>query len=118
MHTSRSLKNSVGLKKLSILNFKFHNIERSLLESAIGRGDARLCDVIASAQKKGARFDLWDECFDYEIWKAAFAEYGFDIEETVAKEFGTDDILPWVHSGGPDKEHLLNHLVKSQRFRA
>ncbi|MBN1795745.1 MAG: TIGR03960 family B12-binding radical SAM protein [Sedimentisphaerales bacterium] len=96
------------------LNFKFHNIERSLLESVIGRGDGRLCDVIESAWKKGARFDLWDECFDNEIWKAAFAEHGINIEESAAKEFNAEEILPWEHLGGPDKEYLLEHLRQAK----
>ena len=92
------------------LNFKFHDIDRSILESAIGRGDRRLCDVIEAAWQGGARFDLWDECFDYSIWQAAFEKFGFDLDELAQKKFNADEILPWEHLGGPEKEYLLRHL--------
>jgi len=92
------------------VQFKFHNINRSLLESAIGRGDRRLCDVIEAAWQSGARFDLWDECFDYELWQKAFDKFAMDIETAARKQFDQDEILPWEHLAGPDKKYLLTHL--------
>jgi len=92
------------------LQFKFHNIENSILESAIARGDRRMGDVVETAWRNGARFDLWDECFDYDTWVAAFAEHGMDVEAAAQRSFGTDEILPWQHLGGPAKEYLLGHL--------
>jgi radical SAM family uncharacterized protein len=94
----------------TFLQFKFHHIERSVLESATGRGDRRLGDVIESAWQNGARFDLWDECFNYEIWLKAFEKFGLDIDTAAQKQFCTDEILPWEHLGGPDKNYLHNHL--------
>ena len=99
------------------LQFKFHNIERSILESAIGRGDRRLGDVIEAAWRNGARFDLWDECFDFGIWEKAFASRGLDVEQLAQKEFSTKQILPWEHLGGPDKKYLLSHFTDFQCFR-
>jgi radical SAM family uncharacterized protein len=95
------------------LQFKFHDIGRSVLESAIGRGDRRLCDVIEAAWQGGARFDLWDECFNPAIWRGAFERFGFALEELAQREFGCDEILPWEHLGGPDKKYLLGHLEKA-----
>jgi radical SAM family uncharacterized protein len=95
------------------LQFKFHDINRSVLESAIARGDRCLCDVIEAAWQDGARFDLWDECFDYELWQRAFDKFGMDIEELAQKQFGRDEILPWEHLGGPDRKYLLTHLDKA-----
>ncbi len=96
--------------RAKFLQFKFHDIGGSVLESAIGRGDRRLCDVIETAWRDGARFDLWDECFDYELWQRAFDKFGMDIETAAQAQFGTDEILPWEHLGGPDKKYLLGHL--------
>ncbi len=96
--------------RAKFLQFKFHNIERSILESAIGRGDRRLGDVIEAAFKSGAKFDLWDECFNYEIWKQAFTKFGLDVEAQAQKNFTTDQILPWQHLGGPEKNYLLGHF--------
>jgi len=96
------------------LQFKFHNIELSVLESAMGRGDRRLCDVIETAWRNGARFDLWAECFDYTLWQKAFEKFGMDVEKLAEREFGRDEVLPWEHLGGPEKDYLLGHLDKAQ----
>jgi radical SAM family uncharacterized protein len=92
------------------VQFKFHYIDQSILESAIGRGDRRLADVIESAFRSGARFDLWDDCFDVEKWRQAFAKFGLDLETFAQRKFEQDETLPWQHLGGPDKEYLLSHL--------
>ncbi len=96
--------------RAKFLQFKFHYINRSVLESAIGRGDRRLCDVIEAAWQAGAKFDLWDECFDYELWQKAFEKSGIDVETAAQKQFNPEDTLPWEHLGGPDKKYLLSHL--------
>jgi len=97
------------------LQFKFHNIGRSVLESAIGRGDRRLCDVIEAAWQGGARFDLWDECFRPAIWREAFEKFGLDVEAVARRQFDCDEVLPWEHLGGPDKEYLLSHLDEAKQ---
>jgi radical SAM superfamily enzyme YgiQ (UPF0313 family) len=99
--------------RAKFLQFKFHDINRSILESAIGRGDRELCDVIEAAWQGGARFDLWDECFDYELWRRAFEKFGIDVEAAARRQFAADETLPWEHLGGPDKKYLLNHFEKA-----
>jgi radical SAM family uncharacterized protein len=101
-------KKKLGAK---FLTFKFHDIEQSLLESAIGRGDRRLCDVIEYAWRNGARFDLWSESFKPEIWREAFEKSGMNLDKAAQKQFSTDEILPWEHLGGPEKDYLLKHLT-------
>ncbi len=100
--------------RAKFLTFKFHNINASILESAIGRGDRRLCNVIESAWKNGAKFDLWDECFNLEIWQKAFEQSGLDLDTLAQREFSTEETLAWEHLGGPDKEYLLKHLKDSK----
>lgn len=97
------------------LQFKFHNIERSILESAIGRGDRWMADIIEAAWRSGARFDLWDECFDSQVWNKAFGERGADADAGAQKSFAEDDILPWEHLGGPGKEYLLGHYHQAMK---
>jgi len=98
------------------LNFKFHHIQRSLLESVIGRGDRKLSDVIEFAYKSGARFDLWDECFNFYLWQTAFEKFGLDLNTLAARKFEPDEILPWEHLGGPDKQYLLKQLQESKAY--
>jgi radical SAM family uncharacterized protein len=98
------------------LQFKFHNIERSILESAIGRGDRRLGKVIETAWRNGARFDLWDECFDFNIWQSAFARHGFDAGKMAMRQYTSEQLLPWEHLGGPQKQYLLKHYNEARRM--
>lgn len=100
--------------RAKFLMFKFHNINASILESAIGRGDRRLCNVVEAAWKNGAKFDLWDECFNLEIWQKAFEQSGLDLDALAQKEFATEETPAWEHLGGPDKEYLLKHLKDSK----
>jgi radical SAM family uncharacterized protein len=102
--------------RAKMVQFKFHDIERSVLESAIGRGDRKLADVIEQAWKNGAKFDLWDECFKPAVWQAAFEKFGLDLNELATKKFEPDEILPWEHLGGPDKNGLLKHLKDSVKI--
>ncbi len=95
------------------LQFKFHDITQSALESAIGRGDRRLGDVIERAWRSGARFDLWSESFRPEIWEKAFEESGMNLDIAAQRQFTADEILPWEHLGGPEKDYLLKHLAEA-----
>ena len=95
------------------LKFNFHGIEASILESVIARADRRIADVIETAWRNGARFDLWTERFDLEIWTQAFKEHGMDMDQLAQKDFTEDEILPWEHLGGPAKKYLLDHYKKA-----
>jgi radical SAM superfamily enzyme YgiQ (UPF0313 family) len=112
-HAKQSILDEKRKLRAKFLHFKFHDIGRSVLESAIGRGDRRICDVIEAAWKAGARFDLWDECFDYQTWRTAFEQFGFDVDKLAQQQFPADEILPWEHLGGPEKKYLLGHLDKA-----
>jgi radical SAM family uncharacterized protein len=93
--------------------FKFHHMDRSIIESSIGRGDRRFAEVIERAWRFGARFDLWDECFDADHWHKAFAAVGVDGLAAGARTFDLDQCLPWDHLGGPDKQQLISHFEKA-----
>jgi radical SAM family uncharacterized protein len=101
--------------RAKFLHFKFHDINRSILESAIGRGGREFCDVIEAAWRNGARFDLWDECFNYTLWKTAFEKFGMDVENAAQRQFEHNEILPWEHLGGPEKNYLLKHLDEAMK---
>jgi radical SAM family uncharacterized protein len=112
-HAKRLILDEKRNLRAKFLQFKFHRIDRSILESTIGRGDRRLCDVIEQAWRDGAKFDLWDECFNYEIWQDAFEKSGMDIDALAQRQFTPDEILPWQHLGGPGKKYLLGHLEQA-----
>jgi radical SAM family uncharacterized protein len=105
-------KNRLGAKSLQ---FKFHDLRQSILEAALGRGDRRYAKIVEAAWRRGARFDLWDECFDYTRWQEAFAEGGLDLEEAAQRGFAPDELLPWEHLGGPDKAYLRTHYEAARQ---
>ena len=98
---------------LRFVRLNFHACDRSILESAMGRGDRRLNDVVETAWRNGAKFDLWDEGFDLKRWQDAFTEAGLNLETEAQKSFTPDQQLPWSHLGGPDTAGLLKHYRQS-----
>ncbi|PJA74045.1 B12-binding domain-containing radical SAM protein [bacterium CG_4_9_14_3_um_filter_65_15] len=68
--------------------------EVSFLEALLGLGDERLAPVVAEAWNRGARFDGWDESFDFSRWEAALQSCGIDPEPYLApRDPGSP--LPW-----------------------
>ncbi|MDX9754392.1 MAG: TIGR03960 family B12-binding radical SAM protein [bacterium] len=84
------------LKPIQI-KVNWHDPQKSELESAFARGDARLSKVLRTAWEKGARFDEWQEYFQYTLWDAAFYENGLSLAECATKSYDQDDILPWTN---------------------
>ena len=84
-------------RRYKFLKLKFHHIERSLLEGILARADRRMADAVEAAYRRGARFDAWNETFDFSIWKAAFADCGIDPAEYAYRERAADEPLPWAH---------------------
>ncbi|MFH1198614.1 MAG: TIGR03960 family B12-binding radical SAM protein [Candidatus Omnitrophota bacterium] len=88
------------------LRFSFHNHYMSLLEGVLSRGDRLLSKVILCAFKKGARFDAWDEHFNFARWQEAFVESGINYEAYL-KERPQDEPLPWDFiDTGVSKDYL------------
>jgi radical SAM-linked protein len=68
--------------------------EVSFLEAVLGLGDARLADVVERAWRDGARFDGWDECWNWTTWQDAFGAVGIDPAAYTAPR-DPDAPLPW-----------------------
>jgi len=81
----------------SPVNFKFHRVERSILEAVICRGDRRVGPVVEAAWRNGARMDAWNEYFDYAKWDAAFTATGIDPAFYAHREIPLTETLPWSH---------------------
>ena len=71
--------------------------------------------MIEYAWRNGAKFDLWSETFKPAIWDDAFKKYGMNLDAAAQKQFSTDEILPWEHLGGPEKDYLLKHLAETTK---
>ncbi|MCL2513551.1 MAG: TIGR03960 family B12-binding radical SAM protein, partial [Oscillospiraceae bacterium] len=108
----RFLRENIRTRKVSA---KFHNVETSVLEGVLARGDRRLAEVIRKAWENGAKADSWDDYFKFEIWESSFAECGVDMSFYANRRRGYDEILPWDHLDyGIDKAFLINESEKAK----
>ncbi|MBU4330389.1 MAG: TIGR03960 family B12-binding radical SAM protein [Acidobacteria bacterium] len=95
------------LSKYRFVRFKRHDIKNSILEGVFSRGDRRLNSVLLSAWKKGARFDGWNETFDFGIWEEAFRKENLDFS-IFLHERDPGRPLPWDFiETGMTRGHLL-----------
>ncbi len=86
-----------------------HDPQRSILEAVLARGDRRLCAVVETAFRAGARFDGWDECYKDGLWQDAYAACGVDPAWYAHRERAFDEVLPWDHiRSGPNRSYLEN----------
>ena len=83
--------------KIRSVTVKCHNIETSLLEGVLSRGDRRTGKAIRLAWERGARMDGWTEYLDPERWWTAIADAGIDVERQVHEKYEVLDKLPWDH---------------------
>jgi radical SAM superfamily enzyme YgiQ (UPF0313 family) len=86
-----------SLRQLRAVTVKCHDIETSLLEGVLSRGDRRTAEAIELAWQRGARMDSWREHFQPERWWKALADAGIDFERVVHEPFAIEDRLPWDH---------------------
>ncbi len=94
--------------KTKSISYNWHQSHVSFLEAVFAKGDRRLCDVLIAAQKKGCRFDGWDEHFAYEKWLEAFSDCGIEPEFYAHRTIDHAEILPWEHIDiGVSKAHLI-----------
>jgi len=92
------------------VSVKTHDPARSILEAVFARGDRRLGATIEAAWRLGARFDGWDETFDFRLWQQAFDETGVDPDWYAHRERSFAEVLPWDHiQSGPRREYLEEH---------
>lgn len=76
---------------------KCHDVETSLLEGVLSRGDRRVADAIELVWRRGARLDSWREHFQPDLWWQALADSGIDLEAVVHRPYALDARLPWDH---------------------
>ncbi len=76
---------------------KQHDIDCSLLEGVLTRGDRRVSVVLEEAWKRGARLDGWRECFNAELWWQTFRDLNVDPSWYSQRSRPMTEVLPWDH---------------------
>jgi radical SAM family uncharacterized protein len=83
--------------KLKAVKVKQHDVECSLLEGILTRGDRRVAVALEEAWRRGARLDGWRECFQPKLWWQTFADLGIDVEWYSQRNRPMNEVLPWDH---------------------
>ncbi|AMV26535.1 Radical SAM superfamily protein [Gemmata sp. SH-PL17] len=84
-------------KRNKWVKIKQHDVETSLLEGILTRGDRRVAPGLHEAWRRGARFDGWKECFRPELWWKSFADMGIDVDFYRSRQRPIGEKLPWDH---------------------
>ena len=74
-----------------------HDVETSLLEGVLTRGDRRTAPALEEAWRRGCRLDGWKECFKPELWWQTFADMGIDTAWYSQRSRPMSEVLPWDH---------------------
>jgi radical SAM superfamily enzyme YgiQ (UPF0313 family) len=90
----RYLRQRCSLRSVQV---KSHDVDTSLLEGALSRGDRRVGKAIELAWRRGARLDSWHEHFDAARWWQAFQDAGIDVQQLLHQPYDLMDRLPWDH---------------------
>ena len=77
------------------LKLNWNNPDETQLEAWFSRGDRRLGQVLLEAHKRGARFDAWQDEFNLDVWKEAFAAVGLDPAWYNQRQRAEDEVFPW-----------------------
>ena len=113
MNKQKVLKQSITKKQI---NYKYHDAKTSFIEAVISRGDRRIGKAIVIASRLGAKFDAWNDHFNYEIWQQAFKQVEINPFFYANRKRELDEILPWDHINiGITKEFLARELEKSKK---
>jgi radical SAM family uncharacterized protein len=90
----RYLRSQVKVRSVTI---KAHDIERSMLEGIMTRGDRRVAQAVLLAWQRGARLDAWNEHFNARLWWDTFAELDIDVPFYSHRARPIEEVLPWDH---------------------
>ena len=77
-----------------------------------------MSQVILEAWKLGAKFDAWNDYFQFDIWMQAFNIAGLDWHFYTHRERSIDEIFPWEHIDSTvRKKFLTEDYLWSQNGR-
>src|SRR5579885_170835 len=82
---------------MKAVKVKQHDVECSLLEGILTRGDRRVAVALEEAWRRGARLDGWRECFNAKLWWQTFADLGIDTAWYSQRSRPMTEVLPWDH---------------------
>ncbi len=89
------------------IKLSWTNLNDTLLESFLSRGDRRVAEVIYTAWKNGTKFDAWGEQMKFEVWMQAFEAHGLDPAFYTYRQRRLDEVFPWEHISTAVRKNYL-----------
>jgi radical SAM family uncharacterized protein len=80
------------LKRHKNLDLDFHSPGRSMIETILARGDARVGELLLAVFRRGEIFTAWDAHFHLQVWEEALGLLG---GADFLSELPLDTELPW-----------------------
>jgi radical SAM family uncharacterized protein len=84
-------------KRMRSVALRFTDVESTLIEAALCRGDRRFGPVIEAVWRRGARLDAWAERMRPWLWREAIAAASIDLDAVLHQAYAEDATLPWEH---------------------
>lgn len=102
-------------RRLRSVTIKQHDVECSLLEGVLTRGDRRIAVALEEAWQRGCRLDGWRECFQPAIWWQTFTDLGIDTSWYSQRCRPMTEFLPWdlIKVRKPGREFLEKEQRRS-----
>ena len=89
------------------MKMTWSNPRETILESVLSRGDRRLGAVIEYAWRHGAKFDAWNDQFNFNVWMDGLDAAGLKADFYTSRPRELDEIMPWEHlSTGVSRQYL------------
>lgn len=109
---NQKMKEQINRKSIK---YNWHEVELTILEGVLARGDRKLSKVIYDAYKGGCLYDSWSEHFKYEEWMKAFEKNGIDPLFYTCREREEDETFPWDFINvGVTKEFLFREYRRAK----
>ena len=79
-------------KRMRSVTLRFTDVESTLIEAALCRGDRRLGQAIEAVWRRGARLDAWAERMRPWLWREAIAAAGIDLDAILHQAYAEDAV--------------------------
>lgn len=101
------------LRRRRSVDLKIHDLECSLLEGALARGNRTMGEAIYRVWQQGARLDAWSERLQPALWWQAMTDAGVDVDDVVHHPYTPDEPLPWdLISIRQGRDYLLKEMAR------
>jgi radical SAM superfamily enzyme YgiQ (UPF0313 family) len=97
------------------LRLRWNDLQESMFEGFLSRGDRRMAEAVELAWRKGAKFDAWMDHYNEDAWNDALDEIGLDPTFYTHRRRSIDEIFPWEHIDiAVTKKFLTQDYLMSQ----